>query len=368
MKDFYSFDEFSIPLWIKTLFWSLYMVIFAYAVWKMLLWRPKDKRQLEVNKLFIVYFIAYAVFYCVNPDYFRYREWLNVDDFLFWTKENFYIHVVLFCRSLPFDYPFELFRLIVWGGAVLISFLTFRLYRGLLLPGLALLFLFVLTTNTFSYSRSSLAMAIYFFGIAIVRCQKGINKKLLGVGVAMSSFFFHHEMILAISVMPFLFIPFERKSFSFLSIFGLIIVVVSISYISTNSQFLDLLFDNDDISSKIEDFNEAEQGTFRLSTFINYFKYYYPFFVITKCFWKNMVPHSVVGMYRITYAIIMVTVAFMIVYGLRSVYTYRVLYISMIPLSLLICYCYYNGYLKKKELLLMMILALLSNSIRFINS
>jgi len=61
-------------------------------------------------------------------------------------------------------------------------------------------------------------------------------------------------------------------------------------------------------------------------------------------------------------------VVFMIVYGLRSVYTYRVLYMAMIPLTLLIDYGYCHGYFKKKHLLLMLLIAVLANSIRFINA
>jgi hypothetical protein len=41
------------------------------------------------------------------------------------------------------------------------------MYRGLLLPGLALLLLFVFYAGSFSYGRASLAMAVYFLGIAL---------------------------------------------------------------------------------------------------------------------------------------------------------------------------------------------------------
>lgn len=368
MQDFYSFDELSIPFWIKALFWSLYMVVFVYTVWKTLLVVPKNKRCVDVGKLFIFFFAAYAVFYCINPDYFSYRNWLYGFDFSFWAKEQFYVYVIFFCQSLPFDYPFEVFRLIVWGGAVFIAYYTFRMYRGLLLPGLILLLLFVFYANTFSYGRASLAMAVYFLGIAIYLNYKGLFLRSLGIIVAISSYFFHHEMLVGFALLPCLSIPFERKSMSFLSVFGLIVAIIALSYISSYMQYLDSFFDNDEFSSKFDNYTDKGQGVFRLSTLIKYLNFFYPFYLITKYFWKDKTPHSVIGMYRVTYGILMVSVAFMVVLGARSVLSYRVLYISMIPLTLLIGYGYSNGHIKKMHFLIMMIIALLANSVRFINA
>ena len=368
MLDFYNFDEFSIPYWIRVLYWGLYMVVFVYAVWKKVLSTPKNILKKEVSGLFGVLFALYAVFYCINPDYFSYREWLNETDVKYWEKENVYIHIVLFCRNLSFDYPYEVFRLIVWGGGILMAYYTFRMYKRLMLPGLALLLLFVFHASTFCYSRASLAMAIYFFGTALALCHEKTIPKIIGIGIALSSFYFHHEMIIAIAVLPILFLPLEKKKYTILSILLLFVAIYIISFISSNLQFLDLMFDNDDLSSRIENVSEKGQGAFRLSTLVNYLKYFYPFYLITKYFWKKKVPKSIAGMYRITCGILMLSIAFMVVYGLRSVYTYRVLYMAMIPLTLLIDYGYCHGYFKKKHLLLMLLIAVLANSIRFINA
>ena len=372
MKYFYSFDELSIPFWIKALYWGLYLGVFVYAVWKTLLSSTKHGRQKEFaglfTALFIVFFSLYAVFYCINPDYFRYRDWMNVDSIDLWEKEDFYIYTVLFCMSLPFDYPFEVFRMIVWGGAVCIVYLTYRIHRELLLPGLALLLLFVFYAGTFCYGRASLAMAVYFLGIALYFNCKGFLWKIPCIMIAISSYFFHHEMIIGIALLPCLFIPFERKRYAFLSIFLLLIAIISLSFISSNLQFLDQMFDNDELTDKIEEFNEKGQGAFRLSTLVKYLNFFYPFYLITTCFWKRNIPHMVAVMYRITYGILMVSVAFMVVTGTRSVFSYRVMYISMIPMTLMIAFGYSHRYFTRKQFLILMILALLSNSIRFINA
>ena len=368
MKFVYNFEGDVIPTWVQLLFWLLYVVVFAYAFKKTLLSWHRGKRSKDVSWLFAICFTLYAIFYCINDDYFQYRYWLYRFDLSSWAKEYFYVYVILICRRLPFDYPFELFRLIIWGGAICIVYFTFRMYRKLLLPGLALLLLFVFNSGTFCYGRASLAMAVYFLGIALYLNYKGLFLRSLGIIVAISSYFFHHEMLIGVALLPCLFIPLERKDFSFISIFLFLIVIIAISFFSSNLQFLDQMFDNNEFSEKIKQVNEKGQGMFRFSTFIKYLNFFYPFYLITTCFWKRNVPHIVAVMYRITYGILMVSVAFMVVSGTRSIFSYRVMYISMIPLTLMIAFGYSHRYFTRKQFLILMILALLSNSIRFVNA
>lgn len=369
MKYFYSFDEQSIPLWVSTLFWSLYMVVFVYAVWKMMLVAPKDKQKVKAGKLFLLYFAAYAVFYCINPDYFSYREWMPLPSFTDWNKELIYAKIIMFCRSLPFGYDYEWFRLIVWGGALCIVLLTSKMYRDLLNPGLAILVLFVLYCGRFCYARASLAMAVFFMGLGICLWARRLWGKLLGIGLAICSFFFHKELIIGIALLPCAILPFEKKKSWYLPLALLILMIAGITYINSNLELMNLFFGNDDMAQKIEHFNNKEQGIFRVSTLINYLSFLYPFFIITKCLYKqNNIPKPIAGIYRITFAILLASVSFFAVSGARSTYTYRVMYITTIPIAILITCCYNQGLFKNRQLAVMFLLALLSNSVRFINA
>lgn len=369
MKDFYSFDELSIPLWIKALFWGLYMVVFVYAVWKTLVFPQKNKRRVEVSSLIVLYFATYAVFYCVNPDYFRYRDWLNFPFLMDFHKEQVYAILIMFCRSLPFDYPFEVFRLIVWGGGLLLVLYTSRMYRSILMPGLTVLFLFAFFSGTFCYARASLAMAVFFIGVSIHLWKKSPWAKILGGGLAICSYFFHHEMIIGIAALPALLLPFEKKKSLYFSFILLAIIIAGLTYINSNLALMESIFGADELAEKMEELNDQEQGAFRMSTFVKYANFFYPFFLITTILYRNKkLSKPIAGIYRITFSLIIVTMAFFIVSGSRSTYTYRVMYITIIPLSILITYCYNQGLFKKYQLAIMLILALLANSVRLINA
>ncbi|MBQ6769853.1 MAG: EpsG family protein [Bacteroidales bacterium] len=368
MKYFYGFDEESIPFGIKALFWGLYMVVVFYAVWKVKLAAPKDKRNVKVGKLFMLFFAGYAVFYCVNPDYFNYREWMEFT-FYDWNKERIYPYIVVFCRSLPFGYPYEMFRLVVWGGALLLVFRLVRLYRSLLMPGLAVLLLFVFYSGTFCYARASLAMAVFFMGIGIHLWAKGPRDKILGMALAICSYYFHHEMIIAIVLLPSILLPFEKKGTGILSLVLLAIAVVVFSHINSSPDLMETIFGDDNLAEQIEQYSEQEQGAFRMSTLVKYLNIFYPFFLITKVFRRQInLPGAMAGIYRITYALLLATMAFFVVSGSRSVYTYRVMYIMIIPVSILVTYCYNQGFLKKHQIVIMLVLAVLTNSVRLINS
>ena len=369
MKDIYSFDDESIPFWIKALFWVLYMVVFIYAVRKVYISAPKDKRKVEVGKLIVFYFAAYAVFYCVNPDYFRYREWMRITDFRDWGKEIIYIYFIVICRLMPFPYRFEIFRLIVWGGALLLVWKTAKLYRGQLMPGLVVMLLFVFYSSMFCYARASLAMAVYFFGVVTYLCGENPWRKTLGIALALSSYMFHHEMIIGIAVLPFILFPSEKKKTNVLSLILLVVFIIGVNILNSDPAFLEEILGSDDLLEKIEKFNAKEQRTFRMSTFVSYLTIFYPFLLITKFFRRQRdLPKPIAGIYRITFVILLATIAFFVVSGSRSTYTYRVLFILIIPMAILISYCYNQGLFKKYQFAIMLLLALLSNSVRLINA
>lgn len=368
MDYIYKFDEESIPFWIHALFYVLYLIPSLYFCYKLVLDKKRYAPSFITTFFFLLYFSLFVVFYCIGTDYFRYRDWVFSYDFSDWEKERIYLYLIYLCRKLPTDYPFEVFRLIVWGGALMLVFRSGWLIRKYVEPGLVVILLFVLYSAAFSYARASLAMSVYFVGLTLFTYAKKIEYKVLAMGLVISSYYFHHEMIVGILLLPCLFIPFEKKKNSYFAIVGLIVVIFIISFFFSNTEVLDSVFDNDDLSSKIEDINEQEQGNFRFSTFIRYLTYFYPFYLITKAFWLRKVPKTFVELYRIIFGVLLTSVAFMAVSGLRSIYVYRIMYIAMIPLALLLSYCYCNRLINNKEFVRILVITLLSRFIGFMNT
>lgn len=373
MKQIYSFDEITMPLWIKVLFLGFYLVIFVYALRKTFFVAPKDKGKVNASGFVVLYFILYALFYCINPDYFSYRDWMNINmkelNMEYWSNENIYAYIIIFCQSLNISYPYELFRLIVWGVAVLLVMFTAKMFSSIQKPGLVVLFLFVLYSGTFSYGRVSLAMAAYFMGVSILMWGKNGLIKFLGVVLAMSSYFLHHQMIIGIGLLPGIILPFEKKKTIVFALLLLGMMMAVIYYINSNVSLMESVFGADELAEKMETYNEREQGAFRLSTSVMYLNIFIPFVFVTLFFYRQkQIPKPIAGIHRITFLLIMAMVAFFVISGPRSTYTYRVLYINIIPLSILVSYCYNQGYFKDYHLAIMFFLALLTNSLRLINS
>ena len=148
-----------------------------------------------------------------------------------------------------------------------------------------------------------------------------------------------------------------------------VVIIGVITFINSNLALMEDIFGNEELVDKMEELSNQEQGVFRMSTFVKYFAFFYPFILITRSFYRHKkLPAAIAGIFRITFALIMATAAFFVVSGSRSTYTYRVMYITIIPLSILITYCYNQGLFKKYQLVIILILALLSNSVRLINA
>lgn len=371
MEQVYGFDELTMPLWIKILYWGFYMVVFVFAVRKLLLVAPKDKREVDVDVWIVLYFTLYAMFYCVNPDYFSYRDWLKVPNFSYWNREQVYAYLILFGRFLDIDYQYELFRLIVWGGGLLLVWLTAKLYNGLPMPGLVMTFLFVLFSGTFCYGRVSLGMAVFFMGVTIMMMNKPNLVRFLGFVLVLSSYFFHHQMIIGIGMLPGMILHLEKKKNLVFAMILLGMMIAVISYINSNISLMEEVFGADELAEKMETYNERGSGTFRLSTSVAYINIILPF-VFTAIFFFNhkrkKLPRPIVGIFRITFLLLLATVAFFVVSGPRSTYTYRVLYLNIVPVSILVSYCYNEGYFKDYQLALMFLMALVTNSLRLISS
>jgi len=286
-----------------------------------------------------------------------------------WPREKVYAYIIYFCQSLDISYPYELFRLLVWGLGLVLVFFTAKMYRSIMMPGLVMMFLFSLYRGTYSYGRVSLGMAVFFMGVSILMWGKNGLLKFLGVVLAISSYFFHHQMIICIGLLPAVILPFEKKRTIVFALLLLGMMMAVIYYITSHVSLMESVFGADELAEKMETYNEKDRGAFRVSTAVGYLNIFLPFVFVTFFFYgcKNL-PKPIVGIYRVTFLLIMAMISFFVVSGPRSTYTYRVLYMAIIPNSILISYCFNKGYFKNYQLAIVFFLALVTNSLRLFSS
>ena len=229
------------------------------------------------------------------------------------------------------------------------------------------------------YARATLAMAIYFIGIAlIIRSKKKIISSLIGCVCVISSALFHRELLVAIGLAPVIFIQVTNKNYKRIVALILLISIPAIFLVLSNPQLLTDMTNNETYAERFESYqNEIASGAWGgkniygyIVMVIRHIIYYLILFVIARVFLKrekryekNEGFEAMRKLFQLVFAIIIVATLFFIVFGFGPFF-YRILFISAIPLSLLLCYLFINKYISKRT---MMCLALFSLFVYTVN-
>lgn len=346
-----DFIEGSIPTWYKFLFLLLYVVAWSVGI-ERITNLPKISR-INVN-LFLIFFVLFSVFYCLSGDYFQYEEWVKYKyDRDIWFKEQIYLYIIRFVRYISVEYAYDLFRLIIWGGALMLYYQCTP--KNIKESYLSLLFLFLLYFVVFSYARASLAMAIYFYGVYILSTEIKFYKGI-GILIILSSVLFHTEMFVAVAITPIVMFSLEKKNAIFHSVIFMGIVFVGLSYLSSTLSIFDsFAMDDHYISGKVDEMNEVVSSgrwsSQSIGQYIGYMLFYIPFVAILRIVFSNnrnyVFPTRILFYYRLTFAIIMVSTALAIIFGFGTVFHYRTLNMCIMPLSLLLAYFYQHKNLSR---------------------
>lgn len=192
--------------------------------------------------------VVFCVFAFWGSDFFHvydnYKELMSSR----WTLESVY-HII--AQEIAPDNYF-LWRLVVWGLPTILIVKTFK--RVEINHDLAVCFFLMIWLLWFSYARVSLAMAMVFFGLALVsKSPSSFFSLLFGLSFILSSLFFHKSagFIVCIAFLALL-VPnkWNKKWILLLLCFPLLVYWAS-TYLSS---FLigDLSSSNDEINSYIE--------------------------------------------------------------------------------------------------------------------
>ena len=168
MLDYISDIEY-VPSWIKMYYTlaTVLMYLIAFVVFN----KRNTKGEFAKSLIMMVFMTIYALFYCINSDYFNYRMVVGnpLKYFTNGTIEATTFAIATFC-----DGNLELFRLIVWGSSILLFYVVAKLFK--LNSFYSLLLWFVFFNGIIFYARATLAMSIFFIGISIIiRGKKNSN-------------------------------------------------------------------------------------------------------------------------------------------------------------------------------------------------
>lgn len=298
--------------------------------------------------------ILFALTSFINDDFFHYNDTMleyknGVMDNQNSGIEMPYQHIIHFIQG-----NYALFRLIVWGGSLLLILFGVRIFGAnaynalfLILAGYIIIY---------SYARATLAMSIYALGVIIVSVESehkfNLLKKIIGITIIALSIYFHRSMAPIIALSLFVIIlPYKRLfAKNSLLIFPLIVFLFSSIFrividdlASMTNSFAD---DETGILGKLEYYEELTAATSNLNGYISlilkYSTFYIPFVIIANRFRTSQEVISMhkrgLFLYLITYVIIAMATSMLFLGFSNSILFYRYLFMSFIPLCILISY------------------------------
>lgn len=306
----------------------------------------------------------------VDEDFFHYHELMSEYGGHVIDEDDVGIEVVYQYLIYFVGGDYFLFRLAVWGSALVVTVLAARRFNVNVYNTLFVVFAgFIMI---FSYARASLAMAVFALGVAMVCVasegrEKGKNlRMILGLLVLASSFYFHRSMLPVIAVaICWVLIPYkEWLAKHSLWLFPILVAIFSF-VITTAFEELAVLANswNDDESGtldKMEHYRTMTSAKSNINGYITlvlkYSSFYVPFFVISNLFRSERTLQTVdkrgLWLYLVLFLMMTLATSFLFVGFDSSVLFYRYIYMVFIPLSILVAYLKNNGVLKKSQYLL----------------
>jgi len=311
--------------------------------------RPKSDR--KSNLLFILVGI-FSVFSWTNGDWFHYQYLIQVASYNgeITGMESFYEKLIKFVNS-----NFFLFRIVVWGGALFLLILSFRLFK--VDAGCAVYLLLAVFINYFDYSRSALGIAVYFAGLSLLLSSNKIMYKAIGISLICAASLFHRSTMVLTYLTLVGFVPIRKNNIL------PIVLALLISFYAIKSYFMifmeGLIGSGGDLAVKASFYMEQERESIVSGTIIGiiigywkYFVFYVYFGLITFYLFKQGNYQSTSFAIRATYNVMFGLFVFAILMYFFNIghmaFYYRFLSMTYVPLIILSVYQFKNNFMPRK--------------------
>lgn len=287
---------------------------------------------------------------CIDGDWFNYGE--MVRDYDFSPGANNYGEPVYYYIISLVNKNYLLFRIIVWGLAFWLTYLTFKRFEINL--NVALFFLIAVFVVKFNYARATLAMASYFLGLSyLLKPRKGstLMNLLLIFLFFWGAFEFHHSTLLLIMFTVTAFLPFDKPVVIIVLVINLPLLA---ALLKDNLIMVDQL-ENEYLSNKLNRYLEVEKGKANIygmiSSVISYGVFFIPVIFDSIAIYKNVrkVNKKTMELFRIALSVFIFSLSFFFM-GLDStVFVYRIMYMSFIPLTIVTVNLFESHMINKKQ-------------------
>ena len=322
--------------------------------------------------------LLFALTSFVGDDFFHYYEFMyEYRGQVFGDQElgleAFYQYLISFI-----DGNYFLFRLVVWGGSLVFVTYAARKFEANLYHTLFLILAgFIIT---FSYARATLAMAVFSVGAVIISVASERDLKnrvfpiILGFIVMACSMYFHRSMlaVLALAVC-WLLMPWKRQMSRFsLWLFPIFVAICSFIMKTAFEELFTVANSMDDETgtlTRAEYYAEQDSVENNVNGYIrlafHYAAFYFPFLIVGNAIRSKSVAEQMdkrgIWLYQIIYLIFIFATSFLFMKVDMATLLDRYLYMSFIPLSILIAYMKDARLLSRGAYLWIVLIFVLSN-------
>jgi hypothetical protein len=325
------------------------------------------KADLKGGRIFLFCgLLLFALTAFVGADFFHYYEFMSEyrgqvfgDQEL--GLESFYQYLINYI-----DGNYFLFRLVVWGGSLMIIKYAIRLFGANLYHTLFLILAgFIIT---FSYARATLAIAVLSLGVVFVciASDEKIRKKaiytIVGFAIMSCSIYFHRSMLpMFVLATGWIILPWKKQLTKYsLWLFPILVVVCStVLKIAFEELFVaaNTIVDETGTLHRAEYYIEQESVASNINGYIrlvfHYAVFYLPMIILSNAVRSDEVLQKAGGrgiwLYQINYLILIFATSFVFLDFDSNVLFDRYLYMLFIPLSILIAYLKDSGALAIKQ-------------------
>lgn len=326
--------------------------IFCFILFNSILLFAYYNRNRKYTEVFTwILTVVFCVYAFYDTDYFTFgRDYTK-------GLENFRDPLYYYISKISFG-SYTIFRLLIWGIAVVLVYKIFKKFN--IQSNIAIFIFATFSLLIFSYARASLGMSLYYYGLTFILFNKNNRPEniIFCILLFILSFWAHRSMALLIIITPVIYISLNKKSMFLIFIIGILALYI------LNNLFIDLIFsqldDNTSVGHSANRYkaleNEVEMNwKFKLTSYLNKATYIisviYLGLMFVKQNFRNTCDINIKRLYNIVLFTFIISMIFLL-NDMQGLYVigYRFLYMTGIPICIILAYLYKHKIIKRRTI------------------